>query len=159
MFTVSPSSSFHRYGPRVSSGRDRCACDRHSVVYVRCGHLVSLWHPIALLTPFSDDWAHDWNTPSFLNADRPSDVLTAKQLLHFTKRIGNGLRDVAGVKPGEVVLLSAPNSILVPAALLGIICAGAIFSGANPAYTPDGEFVEVNINEGISHVWQSLATK
>lgn len=79
------------------------------------------------------------NTPSFIDADNPSNVLTAGTLLEYTKRIGRGLRDVAGVKPGEVVVLSAPNSILVPPSLLGIMCAGAVFSGASPSYTPEGE--------------------
>ena len=66
--------------------------------------------------------------------------MTARKLLQYTKRIGKGLRDVVGVKPGEVVLVTAPNSVLVPACVLGILCAGATFSGANPNYTADGEF-------------------
>ena len=86
-----------------------------------------------------DERDSSWDTPSFVDADNPSDVLTAGTLREYTKRIGKGLRDVAGVKPGEVVVLSAPNSILVPPSLLGIMCAGAVFSGANPNYTSEGQ--------------------
>lgn len=57
----------------------------------------------------------------------------------MTKRIGKGLRDVAGVSPGEVVLMSTLNDIMVPGAILGILCAGAIFSGVNPRYTEAGK--------------------
>lgn len=71
-----------------------------------------------------------------------------------------GLRELAGIQPGEVVFISSPNTvcrvgvrsrsdaersrlrvvqIFYPAFYLGAVCAGAIFTGGNPAY---GEFGE-----------------
>ena len=89
-----------------------------------------------------DDWQYSWDVPKYIDADQPSNTITSRQLLDLTKRIGKGLRDFAGVKPGEVVLMSTLNGILVPPTILGILCASAIFSGANPRYTETGEPVE-----------------
>nr|AIT83214.1 4-coumarate:CoA ligase [Inonotus obliquus] len=83
----------------------------------------------------SDDWKYGWNKPIFIDAEEPSRVITAEQLLSLTKRIGRGLRDAVGVRTGDIVLLSATNSILVPALMLGILCAGATITGANPRFT------------------------
>lgn len=40
-----------------------------------------------------------------------------------------------GLKEGDVVLVFSPNDLLYPSTIYGIICAGGIFTGANPAYT------------------------
>ncbi|KAL2202914.1 4-coumarate-CoA ligase [Sarocladium strictum] len=60
--------------------------------------------------------------------------LSPKQLLQWVKRLGFGLQRL-GLKKGDVVMICTPNQIFVPVAYLGIVGAGCIFSGANPAYT------------------------
>ncbi|KAI9664325.1 MAG: putative NRPS-like protein biosynthetic cluster [Alyxoria varia] len=42
---------------------------------------------------------------------------------------------MAGLQPGQPVLLYSGNSIFFPVVLVGIIMAGGIFTGANPSYT------------------------
>lgn len=63
--------------------------------------------------------------------------LSPKQLLQWVKRLGFGLQRL-GLKKGDVVMICTPNQIFVPVAYLGIVGAGCIFSGANPAYTVHG---------------------
>ncbi|EGY17494.1 hypothetical protein VD0002_g166 [Verticillium dahliae] len=60
--------------------------------------------------------------------------LSPKELVEWVKRLSFGLERI-GVKRGDVVLICTPNQIFVPVAYLGIVGAGCIFSGANPAYT------------------------
>ncbi|KAF3357604.1 hypothetical protein VdG1_03392 [Verticillium dahliae VDG1] len=60
--------------------------------------------------------------------------LSPKELVEWVKRLSFGLERI-GVKRGDVVLVCTPNQIFVPVAYLGIVGAGCIFSGANPAYT------------------------
>lgn len=49
------------------------------------------------------------------------------------------------MKDGDVVLTFSPNSILYPAAAYGVICAGGVFTGANPGYTA------VELTHQLSH--------
>lgn len=63
--------------------------------------------------------------------------LSARQALQWVKRLSLGLERL-GVKRGEVVMIYTPNHIFVPVAYLGIVGAGYVFSGANPAYTIPG---------------------
>lgn len=87
-----------------------------------------------------DDWKHDWDRRLFLDADTPTHFLTARQLVSLTRAIGCGLRHPqgAGLTPGDVAMIFAPNSIYVPALLLGILAAGAVVSGVSPAYREKG---------------------
>ena len=57
----------------------------------------------------------------------------------MVKKIGRGLREGARVQRGDVVLTCAANRVVTPALFLGTICAGAIASGANPAFSTNGE--------------------
>lgn len=81
--------------------------------------------------------------PIWIDATNPRKHLSARSLLQWAKRLALGL-DRLGIKPGEVVLICSPNHIFVPAAYLGIIGSGRIFSGANPAYTADGILVHMS---------------
>lgn len=63
--------------------------------------------------------------------------LSPKQLLQWVKRLGYGLERL-GLRKGDVVMICTPNQIFVPVAYLGIVGAGCVFSGANPAYTVPG---------------------
>lgn len=55
----------------------------------------------------------------------------------WVRRIAVGL-DKLGVAPETVVMIYTPNHVFVPAAYLGIVGSGRIFSGTNPAYTLPG---------------------
>ncbi|CCG83667.1 putative 4-coumarate-CoA ligase [Taphrina deformans PYCC 5710] len=70
----------------------------------------------------------------YIDADNEDNKLTYGGVLSLVKKIGYGLREI-GLKEGDVVLGFSPNSILYPCAIYGTICAGGIFTGANPAYT------------------------
>lgn len=65
--------------------------------------------------------------------------LSARQALQWVKRLSLGLERL-GVKTGEVVMIYTPNHVFVPVAYLGIVGAGYVFSGANPAYTIPGSY-------------------
>lgn len=75
--------------------------------------------------------------PLWFDSKSPDKNLSPDQLLQWVKRLGHGLERL-GIEKGEVVMLCSPNSIFVPAAFLGIVGAGYVFSGANPTYTVPG---------------------
>jgi acyl-CoA synthetase (AMP-forming)/AMP-acid ligase II len=77
--------------------------------------------------------------PTWIDSEDPSHHLTPRQLLGWVRRLAFGLERL-GLQRGDVVLLCTPNHIFVPVAYLGIVGAGCIFSGANPAYTVSGRF-------------------
>jgi acyl-CoA synthetase (AMP-forming)/AMP-acid ligase II len=43
------------------------------------------------------------------------------------------------LRAGDVVIVFMPNHIFVPVAYFGVIGYGAVFTGANPAYTVGGQ--------------------
>lgn len=63
--------------------------------------------------------------------------LSPKQALQWVKRLAFGLEGL-GLRRGDVAMIFTPNHIFVPVAYLGIVGAGLVFSGANPAYTIPG---------------------
>lgn len=76
--------------------------------------------------------------PLWLDSKNPNKNLSPAQLLQWVRRLGYGLERL-GIRRGEVVMICTPNQIFVPVAYLGIVGAGCIFSGANPAYTEPGK--------------------
>ncbi|KAL8715190.1 MAG: hypothetical protein Q9220_001148 [cf. Caloplaca sp. 1 TL-2023] len=76
------------------------------------------------------------NAPLWIDAKDPTQALSAIDLLQLTKRLGTG-SDKFGIKEGEVILVFTPNHVFLPATYLAIIATGRIFSGANPAFTPN----------------------
>lgn len=75
--------------------------------------------------------------PLWIDAADPAQWLSPKSALDLARRFGHGLQRL-GVKPGDRCLLFTPNHIMVPVSYLGIVGAGAAFSGANPAFTETG---------------------
>lgn len=73
--------------------------------------------------------------PLWFDSKDASNNLSPARLLSWVRRLGHGLQHELGLSKGDVVLLCTPNHIFVPVAYLGIVGAGCIFSGANPAYT------------------------
>ncbi|GME22542.1 4-coumarate-ligase [Neofusicoccum parvum] len=72
--------------------------------------------------------------PLWIDAANPDNSLSPSQMLRWVKRLAIGL-DKIGCARGQAALIYTPNHILVPAAYMGIVGSGRIFSGANPAYT------------------------
>lgn len=58
-------------------------------------------------------------------------------MLRWIKKLAIGL-DKVRCEPGQVAMIYTPNHIFVPAAYMGIVGSGRVFSGANPAYTESG---------------------
>ncbi|KAG6021256.1 hypothetical protein E4U41_002546 [Claviceps citrina] len=71
----------------------------------------------------------------FVDAERPAQGLRMPELKSCVERLAGGLREKCHVRNGHVVLVYAENSTWYPVIILGTICAGAIFTGANPGYT------------------------
>lgn len=82
---------------------------------------------------------HVSEDPLWFDSKDTSKSLSPSQLLQWVRRLGYGL-DRLGLNRGDVVMICTPNQIFVPVAYLGIVGAGYIFSGANPAYTEHGMF-------------------
>ncbi|KAG9449382.1 hypothetical protein H6P81_009347 [Aristolochia fimbriata] len=62
--------------------------------------------------------------------------LTYSQLVRDTARFAAALRTTAGLGKGGVVVVVLPNVAEYPVIALGIMAAGGVFSGANPAAHP-----------------------
>jgi len=76
------------------------------------------------------------NRPLWIDADDPSNTLSARQMLAWVRRFAVGL-DKIGVQEGQAVLVFSPNNIYVPIVFLGAIGSKRRFSGANPNYSVD----------------------
>lgn len=69
---------------------------------------------------------------AFYDAVRPSThFLTYDALRLLSLRFAAGLQK-AGLEPGDRVLLFSGNNLFYPAAFLGVLMAGGVFTGANP---------------------------
>ena len=79
-----------------------------------------------------------YDEPLWIDSKNDRRTLTPAQLLRWVKRLAFGLEKI-GMKRGDVIMICTPNHIFVPVAYLGIVGAGCVFSGANPAYTVPGE--------------------
>lgn len=71
--------------------------------------------------------------PAFLDAADPSHFLTHSAFRLYSQRLAAGLIK-NGLKPGDRVLLFSGNNMFFPVAIMGIIMAGGIFTGANPGF-------------------------
>ncbi|KAG5974356.1 hypothetical protein E4U55_008218 [Claviceps digitariae] len=72
----------------------------------------------------------------FVDAEEPAKGLRMAELKSSVQRLAGGLREKRNVRNGDVVLVYAGNSTWYPVIILGALCAGGIFTGANPGYTP-----------------------
>jgi len=62
-------------------------------------------------------------------------TLNFREIDRLTDDFAGYLREVAGLKPGDVVALMSPNCIDFPVAVFGIFKAGCICTNINPLYT------------------------
>ncbi|KZT41668.1 acetyl-CoA synthetase-like protein [Sistotremastrum suecicum HHB10207 ss-3] len=123
---------------------------------------------VDLLTYLFNDprtpYPHDLNTPLFISSSNTSNFLTGNSIENLLRRLGKGLRDLAGIRDHggndagkDVVLCTSTNHLLYPICMLGTICAGAIFSGANPGYG-ESELTHQLRDSGAKVIFASAGT-
>ncbi|KFY53401.1 hypothetical protein V496_07663 [Pseudogymnoascus sp. VKM F-4515 (FW-2607)] len=88
-----------------------------------------------ILSFLFDDLDSQPDIPLFIDSQYPTKLVTSHEAKTLTRKFGMGLQKIAGINPGDVVMVCAGNSILFPLAFLGTLCAGGIFTGVNPAST------------------------
>ncbi|KAK1543158.1 hypothetical protein CPAR01_03791 [Colletotrichum paranaense] len=77
----------------------------------------------------------DGDLPIFVDAEKPAQSLRKSEFETCVKKLAGGLRQTLGIQNDDVVLAYTENSAWYPVIILGAICAGGIFTGANPGYT------------------------
>ncbi|KKY23046.1 putative 4-coumarate- ligase [Diplodia seriata] len=82
-----------------------------------------------------DDAEYDQDKPLWIDASDPSRSVSANQTRTIIKQLVAGFRK-AGLKPGDTVCITSFSDIYYSVLVLGIIAAGCVFTGTNPAYTP-----------------------
>ncbi|EHY61276.1 hypothetical protein HRR83_008973 [Exophiala dermatitidis] len=72
---------------------------------------------------------------SFIDAARPdTHYLTRDQFRLWAQRFALGLHRSKHYRKGDRVLLYSGNDLFVPVVFMGVVCAGGIFTGANPTF-------------------------
>ncbi|KAG8664419.1 hypothetical protein FPOAC2_13363 [Fusarium poae] len=71
----------------------------------------------------------------YLDAETQTQGFRKSELETYVKKLAGGLRATKRIKNDDVILAYTQNSIWYPIIVLGAICAGGIFTGANPGYT------------------------
>lgn len=78
----------------------------------------------------------DTDKPILIDTVSPFNSLSLKQLATQVRQLIAGLR-AQGVQPGDCVCVNCFNDLQYSVLYFGIIGAGAIFTGLNPAFTPN----------------------
>ncbi|KAL2399759.1 Phenylacetyl-CoA ligase epaB [Exophiala dermatitidis] len=81
-----------------------------------------------------DEQHYDQDKPVYLDALDPSRSISSRQARGIIRKLIAGFR-AAGVAKGDCVCIHSFNDIYYSMLFLGIVGAGGIFAGTNPAYT------------------------
>jgi acyl-CoA synthetase (AMP-forming)/AMP-acid ligase II len=81
-----------------------------------------------------DEPSYDLDKQVFIDAADTSRSVTGNQAKKLIRQLITGFRK-SGLQKGDCVCIHSFNDILYPILVLGIIGAGGIFAGTNPAYT------------------------
>ena len=74
--------------------------------------------------------------PIYYSAEDPAhESLSLSDYRLWSQRLARGLRD-NGVQRGDRVMLFSSNNLFFPVVIMGVVMSGAIFTGANPAFSP-----------------------
>jgi 4-coumarate--CoA ligase len=74
---------------------------------------------------------------AFADAANPDTYrFTREEFRQWSLRFARGLTDSGLFKKGDRLLLFSSNNLFVPVVFMGTLCAGGIFTGANPTFTP-----------------------
>lgn len=87
-----------------------------------------------LLSWTFDNYQHDWDEPIYVDALNPSNAFSARQAHTVIRRLVAGFRHI-GLNKGDCVCMHSFNDICYPLFFLGVVAAGGVFAGTNPAYT------------------------
>ncbi|EME45496.1 hypothetical protein DOTSEDRAFT_87834 [Dothistroma septosporum NZE10] len=82
-----------------------------------------------------DHISYDWDEPIYIDALNPNRSVSARQAKKVIRQLAAGFRAV-GLKKGDCVSIHSLNDIYYPIFFLGVLAAGGIYTGTNPAYTP-----------------------
>lgn len=92
--------------------------------------------PTFLLKSSTGD-LRDGQDTAYIDPERPdTHYLTRSHYLLWCRRLALGLQRSRHFRKGDRVLLFSANNIFVPVVFLGTLCAGGVFTGANPTFTP-----------------------
>jgi 4-coumarate--CoA ligase len=95
-------------------------------------------HPLPkedLLTWAFDHRTYDPDKPIYHDLDNPERTISWRTGRSTVRKLIAGFR-AAGLKPGDCVSITSFNDIMYSMLFLGLVGAGGIFSGTNPAYKP-----------------------
>lgn len=95
-------------------------------------------HPLPqedLLTWAFEHRTYDPDKPIYHDLDDPSRTISWRQGRSIVRKLIAGFR-AAGLEPGDCVSITSFNDIMYSMLFLGLVGAGGIFSGTNPAYRP-----------------------
>lgn len=74
---------------------------------------------------------------AFADATQPDAVrMTRNEYKQWSLRFARGLLDSGLFQKGDRLLVFSSNNLFVPVVFMGTLCAGGIFTGANPTFTP-----------------------
>ncbi|KIW01906.1 uncharacterized protein PV09_06747 [Verruconis gallopava] len=88
-----------------------------------------------LISWIFDDIGYDSDMPVYIDAADPSKSISARQARSMIRRLVAGFHS-AGLQKGDAVCVHSFNNLYYPITVLGIIGAGCVYTGTNPAYTP-----------------------
>ncbi|OXV05486.1 hypothetical protein Egran_06746 [Elaphomyces granulatus] len=81
-----------------------------------------------------DNPRYDQNLPVFVDTNDPNRSISFKQAHRTVRQLIAGFR-AKGLEKGDCVSIHSFNDIYYPILVLGIIGAGGVYTGTNPAYT------------------------
>jgi len=82
-----------------------------------------------------DNYTHDWDDPLYIDGLNPSNSISPRQAYKLIRQLVAGFRAI-GLQKGDCVCIHSFNQIFYPIFFHGVVAAGGIFAGTNPAYTP-----------------------
>ena len=82
-----------------------------------------------------DDLNYNWDEPIYIDGKNPKNSISARQARTLIRKLIAGFRSI-GVQHGDCVCMNSFNDIHYPIFFQGLIGAGGVFTGVNPAYTP-----------------------
>lgn len=88
-----------------------------------------------ILSWLYDDLSYDWDKPIYVDGLNPSRHYTARTARTLIRQLAAGFHAI-GLRENDCVCIHSFNDICYPLFFHGLIAAGGVFAGTNPAYTP-----------------------
>ncbi|GIZ45028.1 hypothetical protein CKM354_000821200 [Cercospora kikuchii] len=81
-----------------------------------------------------DHVKYDWDKPIYIDGLNDKRSISARQAKKMVRQLAAGFKAI-GVQKGDCVSIHSLNDITYPIFFLGVIAAGGVYAGTNPAYT------------------------